>query len=158
MGDRPAGAGEFGPSPPRFGAGRHRHSCGRVGAPLTVRASTMHQPLFASIAAAAAAGLLCTSAQAVLLVNGDFEAPLVADGTYELALPTGWSRAGLVMNPTTAGIFTAAPGNLWPLPASGAQYMDIGNNLTGSGSFSQSFAVRAAGTTSSAGPPTPRSA
>lgn len=95
----------------------------------------------ALIVAAITATVFCARAQAVLLVNGDFEAPAVADGTYQLGPPSGWTGLGLVMNPTAAGTFHAG-GNLWPLPASGQQYMDIGNT---SQPLQQMFTVPAAG-------------
>ena len=57
-----------------------------------------------------------------LIFNGDFEIPAITNNTFEPFTPTGWTWV-----PTNGLIFRGQPAPIWPVAASGSQYVDIGN-------------------------------
>ena len=82
------------------------------------------------------------SSNALLIQNGDFESPIIADGTFQTITPPSWSGGVDLLNPNAAG---GLSGNVftWPQAPSGQQYEDIGN--TAQFVLSQAFAVAVPG-------------
>jgi hypothetical protein len=70
-----------------------------------------------------------------LIFNGDFEIPAITNNTFQPFTPTGWTWA-----PTNGLIFRGQPAPIWPVAASGAQYVDIGN-AAGSITLRQTFTI-----------------
>ncbi len=92
--------------------------------------------LFATLAGVA------RSSHALIIQNGDFESPVLADGTFQAISPSSWTGGAVLMNPNAAGglignVFT------WPQAPSGQQYEDIGN--TAQFVLSQAFSIPSRG-------------
>jgi hypothetical protein len=70
-----------------------------------------------------------------LIVNGDFESPLIAPNTAQHDTPDSWTWESAV-----GFIFNGSYGVIWPLPPSGLQFLDLGNEPTYALSQSVTFA------------------
>jgi len=66
------------------------------------------------------------SAQAEILQNGSFEAPILQVGQLTPTSPTGWTGGGFHMRPAADGTLIG-DSYIWPQAPMGNQYADIGN-------------------------------
>jgi hypothetical protein len=85
-----------------------------------------------------AAGVWIHASAQNLILNGDFESPLIPANSIQHATPDSWTWESAV-----AFIFNGSYGPIWPLPESGQQFLDLGNETTFA--LLQSFTVSQAG-------------
>jgi hypothetical protein len=71
-----------------------------------------------------------------LIVNGDFESPVIADNSISTVVPTPWAWTSA----QSGFLFRGQPAAIWPTAFSGSQYVDIGNAV-GQYRLSQNFVV-----------------
>jgi len=111
----------------RYIAGMMKHWIRAAGRPLVMACASI---------AVLAGGAHAQCEPIELIVNGDFESPVIANNSISSGVPTPWAW-------TTAQsgfLFRGQPAAIWPTAYSGSQYVDIGNAL-GQYRLSQNFVV-----------------